>query len=247
MLDRNPTTRLGSASDADEIRAHPFFKDIDWRKMYNKQLATPFKPEVGKLTDTVNFDAEFTSMPVEAEIDAMSPGAEGGAVGAKSVSEGKFDGFTFVNSDPDTHAMLAASPGDTASVPVNEVAKQQAKPLIHSFASSHSSAGAPAGAGAGAGQSKPTSALSGAVAAQQSPKVAVGAAQSAGAVKPPASPGPGSRSTAPAAAATASDKDKAPAKPPTTPTPKAAATDGKDNKDAKKPGFFSSLLPGKKH
>ena len=35
LLDRNPETRIGSQLDADEIKAHPFFSDINW-----KQVAT---------------------------------------------------------------------------------------------------------------------------------------------------------------------------------------------------------------
>jgi len=45
LLDRDPKTRLGSGpTDAAEIRSHPFFKDIDWVKLYNKELPPPFKP-----------------------------------------------------------------------------------------------------------------------------------------------------------------------------------------------------------
>jgi len=62
LLDRDPKTRLGSGpGDAEEIKCHPFFKDIDWKKLYNKELPPPFKPNVqdGK-EDTSNVDEEFT-------------------------------------------------------------------------------------------------------------------------------------------------------------------------------------------
>ena len=36
LLDKNPTKRLGTANDADEIVNHPFFADIDWDKLMNK-------------------------------------------------------------------------------------------------------------------------------------------------------------------------------------------------------------------
>jgi len=62
LLDRDPKTRLGSGQgDADEIKCHPFFRDVDWKKLYNKELVPPFKPSVqdGK-EDTSNVDEEFT-------------------------------------------------------------------------------------------------------------------------------------------------------------------------------------------
>jgi len=32
LLQKNPTKRLGSGKrDAEEIKAHPFFKNIDWK------------------------------------------------------------------------------------------------------------------------------------------------------------------------------------------------------------------------
>jgi len=45
LLDRNPTTRLGSGpTDAKEIKVHPFFKEIDWDRLAKKQVSPPFKP-----------------------------------------------------------------------------------------------------------------------------------------------------------------------------------------------------------
>merc|ERR1712113_1218460 len=39
LLERDPKRRLGSSDkDAKEIQAHPFYKDIDWDKLYKKKL-----------------------------------------------------------------------------------------------------------------------------------------------------------------------------------------------------------------
>jgi hypothetical protein len=67
LLTRDPSKRLGSGSDAVEIKKHPFFKDIDWEKLYQKKIDPPFKPNIGKdgTTDSSNFDTEFTKLPVE--------------------------------------------------------------------------------------------------------------------------------------------------------------------------------------
>ncbi|CAD8088941.1 unnamed protein product [Paramecium primaurelia] len=39
LLQRNPIKRLGSGvSDSKEIKQHPYFQDVDWEKVYNKEL-----------------------------------------------------------------------------------------------------------------------------------------------------------------------------------------------------------------
>jgi hypothetical protein len=37
-------TRLGQKGDADEVLAHPFFADIDLKKLQMKELQAPFIP-----------------------------------------------------------------------------------------------------------------------------------------------------------------------------------------------------------
>ena len=42
LLERDPNKRLGgSLKDAQEIKEHPYFKDIDWNKVYNKEIKPP--------------------------------------------------------------------------------------------------------------------------------------------------------------------------------------------------------------
>jgi hypothetical protein len=43
-LDRNQETRLGSNGDAEEIKAHPFFADINWEVLYNRGIDAEYKP-----------------------------------------------------------------------------------------------------------------------------------------------------------------------------------------------------------
>ena len=47
-----------------QLKLHPFFADIDWSLLAEKKVVPPFKPNVHKVTDTDNFDVEFTSMPL---------------------------------------------------------------------------------------------------------------------------------------------------------------------------------------
>ena len=43
LLERNPAKRLGGGGrDALEIKEHPYFKDVDWKKIYEKKIKPPF-------------------------------------------------------------------------------------------------------------------------------------------------------------------------------------------------------------
>ena len=70
LLDRRPDMRLG-AKGAEEIKAHDFFREIDWRKLLARKYEAPFKPNVANQLDTANFDQEFTS---EAPTDSYVEG-----------------------------------------------------------------------------------------------------------------------------------------------------------------------------
>lgn len=94
LLNRNPKHRLGSQDDARELRAHPFFHDIDWELLRQKKVPPPFKPHLASETDTSNFDPEFTdtSQSVinkqfhQLASTPLSPGIQA-----------NFKGFTFVD------------------------------------------------------------------------------------------------------------------------------------------------------
>jgi len=47
LLQKDPTQRLGSGeSDAEEIRAHPWFACLNWDEIKNKSLAPPYCPQL---------------------------------------------------------------------------------------------------------------------------------------------------------------------------------------------------------
>jgi len=48
LLDRNQATRLGATNDVDEVKEHPFFQDINWDALYNRQIEAEYKPEVSE-------------------------------------------------------------------------------------------------------------------------------------------------------------------------------------------------------
>ncbi|KEG03829.1 rac-beta serine/threonine protein kinase, putative [Plasmodium vinckei vinckei] len=63
LLQKNPRKRLGSGiTDAEEIKKHPFFKNINWGDVSSKKISPPFKPVLFNITDLRYFDDEFLCM-----------------------------------------------------------------------------------------------------------------------------------------------------------------------------------------
>lgn len=77
LLNRNPKHRLGAQNDAQDLRNHPFFKDIDFDALSKKQLTPPFKPQVESDESVANFDPEFTETDLRQM--AFIPGFDGDA------------------------------------------------------------------------------------------------------------------------------------------------------------------------
>ncbi|RFU81640.1 serine threonine- kinase gad8 [Trichoderma arundinaceum] len=64
LLDRDPTKRLG-VNGSTEIKSHPFFHGIDWKKLLQRKYEPTFKPNVANALDTANFSEEFTEQPAQ--------------------------------------------------------------------------------------------------------------------------------------------------------------------------------------
>lgn len=64
LLTRDVSQRLGTQG-VEEVKDHPFFNDLDWMRVYNKDYVPELVPkrEAGKnmAKDATHFDAEFTS------------------------------------------------------------------------------------------------------------------------------------------------------------------------------------------
>ena len=70
LLVKDPRQRMGGGpTDAEEVKAHKFFRTINWDDLLRKNIPTPFVPRISSDTDVSNFSEEFTSM-----IPADSPG-----------------------------------------------------------------------------------------------------------------------------------------------------------------------------
>lgn len=73
LLDRDPKKRLGSKDDVNDIKRQPFFATIDWNRLYRKEVEVAYKPQVKDITDTRNFDDNFTA---EAVVDSVLSASE---------------------------------------------------------------------------------------------------------------------------------------------------------------------------
>lgn len=63
LLTRDPARRLGAGpNDADDVKAHPFFRDVNWDDLINKRVPPPFCPTLRHASDTEWFDTEVCSM-----------------------------------------------------------------------------------------------------------------------------------------------------------------------------------------
>lgn len=52
LLEKDPSKRLTS----EQVKSHPWFKSIDWKKMFEKKEPAPFVPFTKDAGDTRNFD-----------------------------------------------------------------------------------------------------------------------------------------------------------------------------------------------
>ena len=92
LLIRDPKDRLGSGErDAEELKEHPFFHDVDWVAMSSGNVSPPWAPTVSHSVDTSQFDEEFTSM-----LPTVSPEVREAYFGNH---DSAFDGFSYVDNE----------------------------------------------------------------------------------------------------------------------------------------------------
>ncbi|XP_064404660.1 ribosomal protein S6 kinase alpha-3-like isoform X2 [Halichondria panicea] len=88
LFKRNPQNRLGHGPNGIEnIKAHLYFKSINWDRLYQRKVVPPFKPACGRADDAFYFDTEFTS-----RTPRDSPG-----VPVSATSKELFRGFSYVD------------------------------------------------------------------------------------------------------------------------------------------------------
>jgi len=94
VLKKKPEERIGCRRQGvEELKAHPFFRNIDWEALYLKEVVPPFVPSVSQASDVSNMDPAFL-----AETPAETPVMENGFAHIASESdECNFEGFTYSN------------------------------------------------------------------------------------------------------------------------------------------------------
>jgi serine/threonine protein kinase len=73
LLDRDPKTRIGSNGGAEEIRQHPWLADMDWEKLYSKEITPPIDPKA----NSDNFDPVFTQKALAPQMIGIDQSASG--------------------------------------------------------------------------------------------------------------------------------------------------------------------------
>lgn len=101
LLNRNPRHRLGATDDAEELKRHPFFADIDWDLLSKKLITPPFKPKLKSAEDVAYFDPEFTNAPINnTSLKNYATNLSKGFATSTPLSpsvQANFQGFTFVD------------------------------------------------------------------------------------------------------------------------------------------------------
>eukprot|EP00911_Craspedida_sp_UC1_P000529 UC1_evm1s403 len=88
LVQRDPTKRLGAGPNgARDIKAHVFFRSLNWADVLARKTRPPFVPMLASDTDVSCFDAKFTNQaPTDSPVDSAL---------SASVNE-LFRGFTYV-------------------------------------------------------------------------------------------------------------------------------------------------------
>lgn len=89
LLEVNPRKRIGY-NGAEEIKKHPYFKDVDFDKVLHKEYTPPFVPKLNNEMDLRYFDTGFTSEDVNSYNE--------NEVKYRENSE-EFEGFTYQPED----------------------------------------------------------------------------------------------------------------------------------------------------
>jgi len=72
-LIKDPAQRMGSQSDSEEFKRHPWFANMDWESLMNKTMKAPFEPELAKESENPNKYTEEYSYSYDPSDSYTSP------------------------------------------------------------------------------------------------------------------------------------------------------------------------------
>jgi hypothetical protein len=61
LLEKDPNKRLGHKNDAEDLKHHKFFRNIDWNILKGKKYKTPMVPHLKDEFDVSQFSEDFTN------------------------------------------------------------------------------------------------------------------------------------------------------------------------------------------
>jgi serine/threonine protein kinase len=99
LLRKDPSKRLGGTTrhDLKTLKAHRFFRKIDWKKLEKREVEPPIMPVITDPELAENFSDEFTSIPLSPAVTRAGMSVQAESSIAKSESD-PFGGFSFVAS-----------------------------------------------------------------------------------------------------------------------------------------------------
>ena len=99
LLRKDPSKRLGGTTTKDLkiLKAHRFFRKIDWKKLEKREVEPPIMPVITDPELAENFSDEFTSIPLSPTVTRTGMSVQAEEFIAKSEND-PFGGFSFVAS-----------------------------------------------------------------------------------------------------------------------------------------------------
>ncbi|XP_048866545.1 protein kinase C iota type-like [Brienomyrus brachyistius] len=91
FLNKDPKERLACHPQTGfaDIMGHPFFRNVDWDLMGQKQVMPPFKPNISGEFGLDNFDTQFTNEPIQLTPDDDDT--------LRKIDQSEFEGFEYIN------------------------------------------------------------------------------------------------------------------------------------------------------
>ena len=99
LLRKDPSKRLGGTTrhDLKTLKAHRFFRKIDWKRLEKREVEPPIMPVITDPELAENFSDEFTSIPLSPAVTRAGMSVQAESSIAKSEND-PFCGFSFVAS-----------------------------------------------------------------------------------------------------------------------------------------------------